>query len=423
MFERYLFGGLTATDKPDAEIPRSYQRLHRRHGTEFTDFTFEDVLDRLQDNYHIEWRDLFYRESDKSSPEYGHDFEVSHFQALVNPRWVGLPESDIPGDREDAVWHIPTKKYTRVPHEETFTPLYEAIRRKGAETDVFGSTRLRREGGEVHMDVFFENAGLDGLDTSDEITLGISTGHDYFGNTRLYVDVVAYHSTGDGVGQVMRYLVDPKRRKHTGDAGEDVIEWYEDAVDRLERVSDTLYNIVADAMHYEVPLGDLPCSIPGFYEHLGLPNNSPSVLAEPAGKRAVKTAVGPYTAWHLYKAGMWAVEHEYDSRDTSSFKTHVNTVNTLLFNPSLAEKQVLKSVESDLMDRPDEEASIWDFVDRDDVDSTLDSIRTRAKSISDGVEEFESTRERLETLLQDEGVDESVPDDEMDELETVEADD
>lgn len=412
MFERLMFGGLR--DDDDVDVPTSYKRLHRRHGTDSTHWGFEGILEHFESAFNIEWRDLVYR----SGTDYN---SVNHYRALVNPAWESAHSDDIPGDREDAVWHVPTTKYTRVPHHVGFMPLFEAIRRRSAGEDVFGSVRARREGGEVHMDVFFADAGLDDLDGSDEITLGISTGHDYFGNTRLYVDVVAYHSTGDGVGQVMRYLVDPKRRKHTGEAGEEVVEWYDRAVERLNTVSDSLYNIVADAMHYEVPLHDLPCSIPGFYEHLGLPNNSPSVLADPAGERAVKTAVGPYTAWHLYKAGMWAVEHEYDSRDTSSFKTHVNTVNTLLFNPALAEKRVLKSVESELKDRPDEEASIWDYTDRDDVESTIEGVRTRAKSISEGVEEFESTRERLQVLLQDEGVDESVPESEDEELETAAA--
>lgn len=382
--------------------------------------TFDDVLDRLGDKYSIEWRDLQFRGNDGS---FGHS--ANHYRALVNPNWVGKTVDEIPGEREDAVWHIPTKKYTKVAHQDVWVPLYEAIRRRSKGSEVFGTVRARREGGEVHMDVFFESADIS-TGSSDEITFGISTGHDYFGNVRLYVDVVAYHDTGDGVGQVMRYLVDPRRRKHTGDADEDVVNWFGNAVERLETVSDRMYNIVADAMHYEVEIGEMPCTLAGFFEHLGLPNRGRSTLADPAGERAVETAIGPYTAWHLYKAGMWAVEHEYDSRDTSSFKKHVQTVNTLLFNPSLAEKQVLSNIEDEIEETKHErDTEIWDYID-DDVDSTLDDIRTRAKSISEGVEEFESTRERIRTLLEDEGVEESVPDDDEptpDDLESVEADD
>ena len=401
--ERILFSGLDS----HVDVPKEYRRLQRRHGAVTDEMSFADVLDRLGEQYSIEWRDLYYEEATEIEDYY----PVSHCRALVNPAWESRLPEEIPGDREDAVWHIPTKKYTKVDHETVWRPLYEAIYNRGEAANVFGSVRARREGGEIHMDVFFENAGIS-TDSSDEITLGISTGHDYYGNVRLYVDVVAYHQTGDGVGQVMRYLVDPKRRKHTGTADEEVVAWFEDAVERLDTVSDKMYNIVADAMHYEVPMSDIPTTLSGFYEHLGLPNRGESTLADPAGERAVETAVGPYTAWHLYKAGMWAVEHEYNSRDTSSFKKHVQTVNTLLFNPSLAEKRVLKSCEEEIEETKHErDSEVWDFVE-DSPDSTLKTIRGRAKSISEGVEEFESTKDRLTTLLTDEGVVESDPDDE-----------
>jgi hypothetical protein len=118
---------------------------------------------------------------------------------------------------------------------------------------------------------------------------------------------------------------------------------------------------------------------------------------------------------------MWAIEHEYDSRDTSSFKKHVQTVNMLLFNPSLAEKQVLESIESEIVETKHErDSKVWDYVE-DDVDSTLDTIRSRATSISEGVEEFKSTRERIRTLLEDEGVDESESDDQDEEASEVDA--
>jgi len=408
--QRILFSGLRTAHG----VPKNYRRLQKRHGAMDDGHNFHQTLNQLEAEYDIEWRDLMFRTDEDVSPDYQ---PVDHYRALVNPNWEGVPPKLLPDDREDAVWHIPTKKYTKVPHHEVWNPLYEAIDRRGDGSDVFGTVRARRQGGEVHMDVFFENAELDA--EGEDITLGISTGHDYFGNVRLYVDVVAYHDTGDGVGQVMRYLVDPKRRKHTGDAGEDVIAWFDDAVERLDTVSDKLYNIVANAMHYEFPLGGMPTSVVGFYDHLGLPDRGKSTLATPAGERAVEMAVGPYTAWHMYKAGMWAIEHEYDSRDTSSFKKHVQTVNTLLFNPSLAERQVLKSIESEIVEKKhDDDADIHDFM-ADDPDVTLDTIRSRAKSISEGVDEFESTRERIQTLLQDEGVDEAELDES--ELESAEA--
>lgn len=406
MYEQLTFAGL---NKP-RDLPTSYRRLMNRHDVDTSDVqAFTDVLTHLHESYGIEWRDLYFDEA-SSRPNMP---PVNHYRALVNPAWEGLEPAMLPGDRKDAVWHIPTTQYTPATPNELWRPLVKAIAKRGDHAHLFGTTRVRRQGGEIHMDLFFSKAGVSGLEDGEEITLGISTGHDYFGNTRLYVDVIAYHDTGDGVGQVMRYLMDPKRRKHTGDAGEEVVSWYDEGLARLETVSDKLYSIVADAMHYEIPIGDMACSVEGFFDHLGLPNNAPSELAQPAGQRAVRTAVGPYTAWHMYKAGMWALEHEYDSRDTSAFKKHVNTVNTLLFNPSLAERRVLKSIEETLEERPDSGHEIWDYIDdEEDREDSLEQVRTRAKSISEGVEEFESTRDRLQTLLTDDGVDEAVPEDE-----------
>lgn len=410
MHRQIVFSGLKKT----GELPANYRRLLKRHGIDPDDrVTFTELLNHLQSAYGIEWADLSYW--DEGSPH-----KINHYRALVNPNWVGKEPDAIPGDREDAVWHIPTKKYTRAQPYDLWMPLADAISELGMAKNIYGTCRLRREGGEMHMDVFVEPMLVS---VDDEITLGISTGHDYYGNTRLYVNTIAYHDTGDGVGQIMRYLTEPKRRKHTGEASDDVVAWYSHSLKRLDAISDTLYDIVTVSMHHEVPLKDYPCTLEGFYDHLGLPNRGEAALAEPAGQRAVETAVGPYTSWHLYKAGMWAIEHQYDSRDTSSFKKHVQTVNELLFNPSQAETRVLKSIEEDI-ETDAEQSEVWDFVDSDDTSSTLDTIRTRATSISEGVTEFESTRERLQTMLKDEGVveaddplSESTPDPEEEEAE------
>ena len=396
---RMVFGGLDSY----VDIPKGYRRLQRRHGVSSLDgMSFNDVLTSLHTVYGIEWRDLFYKVDDDALLEGEGHRPVSHYRALVNPYWEDMPSDDIPGDREDAVWHIPTKKYSKVSHWAVWSPLFDALDELSIDEEVFGTCRLRREGGEVHMDLFFENAGIPDVD--EDITLGISTGHDYYGNVRLYVDAIAYHDTGDGVGQVMRNLTDPRRRKHTGEAREDVVDWFEQAILRLDEVSDTLYTIVGHAMDYEVPLGDMPCSLTGFYEHLGLPNRGESTLADPAGERAVETAYGPYTSWHLYKAGMWAIEHEYEPRDTSSFRKHVDSVNLLLFNPSLAEKRVLSSLEETIEStKHKDDAEIFDYMS-DDPDVTVDKLRTRATSISEGVDEYEEIRDRLTSLLEDDGV-------------------
>lgn len=405
MYERLPISGVTETHL--SRIPDGYKRLQRRHGVDMHDAEpLAKVIDYLRVNYDIEWRDLYYKRDRRDDESFAATEPVTHYRALINPAWEGVNPEDIPGDREDAVWHIPTKKYTRAPHHEMWEPFEEAIMNRGMETVVFGECRVRREGGEVHLDLFAssKNAHHDG----EQLVFGVTTGHDYYGNTRLYLDFIAYHDTGDGVGQVMRYITDPRRRKHTGAAREDVVGWYEESLGQLDDAADTLYGVVATAMAYEIPLGEMACSIEGFYERLGLPNYGESTLAAPAATRAVETAVGPYTAWHLFKAGMWAIEHKYESRDTSSFKKHCEAVNLLLYNPKLAEKRVLESIASDIRRREDSE--VWSFVDESEREGTLADVETRITTVSEGAESVTDIRKRLRMLLEDTGVEEKIPD-------------
>lgn len=420
MYRRLSFGGLS---EPKAVEPETYAELLDKHGVGKVGGLYQ-LLHRLDRDYNIEERPAMYG----SNTDHG-VLPANQYKVLVNPAWEGRDAVGIPGHRENAVWNIPKQGYTTVPHHEPLERLYEAVEERYADDDVFGVTRLRREGAEMHTDLFTHSDVMDGLDSNDDIYLGISTGHDYTSTTRLYVDVIALLVPEDGSARILRYLIDPRKRKHTGDAGDNVVEWYGDALDRLDTVSDKLYRVIGDAMNYEIDMDDYPCSTTQFYKHLGLPDARSSVLATPAAAwlRRITPMDGNPTAWHFYKAGMGAIESNYDSRDTSAYKNHVSTVNTLLFNPSLAEKRVLSSVESSIVEArtTDDDSEPTDVTDwaESERDDPLESVRTRAKTISEGVHEFESTRERIRKLLNDEGTEEVDRPDDEEELVRAEADD
>ena len=410
MEDRLTFAGLTERKT----LPPAYSEMAERHGADHIG-SLAEALTFLETQYPAAWRDLYYEEPTPDDYPMEDDYyPVENYRAVVNPRWESNTVDELPGDKRDAVWYIPTTKYTLVEHHDALEPLKEAIGRVGGNT-VFGTLRTRRHGGEVHMDVFFEGTDVGGTG-DDEITLGISTGNDYMQNVSMYVDIVAFLSpSGTDGGRVMRYLVDRESRKHTGTAREDVVTFYENGVRRLDEATGKIREVVSRAMHHEVPVSEMPVSMPSFYQHLGLPDRAPSEVATPAGNRAraiTPTEMEP-TAWHLYKSAMWAMERNYEARDTTAFKRHMNTVNTLLFNPSLAEKRVLASVEEDLVEaKSDDDHEITEFVDDADkgVDEELEAVRTRARSVSEGVETFENVRERIESLLTDEGTEERVPD-------------
>lgn len=409
MYQRLSFAGV---NKPSGSAPSAYDSLLESHGRTAIG-GFDQLVQTLDDQYSIEERPAMFGSQTDAGV-----LPATRHKVLVNPAWEGNDAEDIPGDREDSVWNIPSKGYATVTHGEPLTQLREAVMNRYDPEEVFGVTRLRREGAEMNTDLFTHSDAMDGLDTDDELYLGISTGHDYTSTTRLYVDVVALLVPSSGSARILRYLINPRKRKHTGDAEGDVVDWYGDALDRLDRVSDKLYNVVADAMYHDIEMDEYPCGLSSWFSHLGLPSNAPSNLADPAARFVGRSRSGTtISAWEAYKAGMSAIESEYDSRDTAAFKNHVTTVNTLLFNPSLAEKQVLASVEESIVearttddeDEPEPtDVTAWS---EDEYDDPLEGVRERADSISEGVEKFESTREKVRVLLNDEAPDTDEDDD------------
>jgi len=402
MYQQLSYGGIDA-GKPN--YPDAYDRLLSNHGHE-TVGSFDQLLGVLTSEFAIEERPAMY-----GSTSDGGILPVNDYKVLVNPAWEGRDTADIPGDREDAVWNIPTSGYATVAHDEPLRSLRTAVIDRYGD-DVFGATRLRREGAEAHTDLFLTESVLSGIEGED-LYLGISTGHDYTSTTKLYVDVIAL-LVSDGTARIMRYVTDPRKRKHTGDAEQDVVQWYGDALDRLDTVSDKLYRVIGDAMSYEIDMSEYPCSSGGFYRHLGLPDGRGSVLATPASDRlnTITPVDETATAWHFYKAGMTTIESEYESRDTTAFENHVTSLNTLLFNPSLAEKQVLSSLEASIVESREVDGSVSADVTKwaeGAYDDPLETVRTKATRISEGVAEFESNRDRIRTLLNDEGVAERDP--------------
>jgi hypothetical protein len=374
----------------DDTVPLPYQKKVE-HTVSW--MNFGGLVRYLEEEFGIEERSLYYS-NDTPDESFAEPSEVHHYKALVNPKWDDRSEL-VPDDKADAVWHVPTTEYTPAGPKDLWNPLCKALEEVGLQR-IFGQARLRRYGGDMHIDIFFEDKKMETPDDSD-IYLGLSTGHDYFGTSRLYMNVIAYQTTGDK-GYVIRDLSDQRRRKHTGDADEEFVEWYKQSVERLSEMDSKLRSLIATSMEYEVPIKNMPGTIEDFYKHLGLPS-SKNDLCGPAADRAVETALGPYTGYHLYKAGMWAIDHFYPSADTKAFHNHVQTVNKLLYNPSRAEKEVWDSIEDGIKSRDED---IIDHVD--DEEGLTDYMTARKENISEGEEFFESTRDMIDSILKDEGV-------------------
>lgn len=337
--------------------------------------------------------------------------EVGRHKAIVNPAWLGDGREESPrgshGGRDpDALWNLFTDSYEPAGPRELYGPLSNAVSRLDAAEDSFGQVRLYRDGGALHMDLFFtdKTVEIDG----EEITLGISTGHDYFGSRTLYAEAIGLHERENGTALVYRKLSDRFKRKHTGSARDDVIKTWGGLLSRLDEITDDIYSVMADAMNYEVDLSEYPIETPAdFFDNLGLPR----YIAEHAAKRVRLDQ--PETAFRLYRIGTWAVSKHMAQTNTSAFRSHIAAVNKLLFSPPSAEKQVLVELRKSLIETakrrkmtgqqtvadadPDEENA--DALSVAEIRNLAGDIKTRISDIDDAVGMYGTVKERLEGML------------------------
>lgn len=405
LHRRYLIDGTTE----NGALPNEYRK-------EYIDkydsrLTLDALVSKMDTEYTVEgWSSYYDHENhelvfgDRDEIDTDTDrWSLSNEQALVNPYWVDNP-SERPRSMTDPVWSLATRTYTAATPDDLRGPLVDQL--EDEDIDVFGQLRLTRDGGTMHMDLFFEDDRHKVEYDEMSQTLGISTGHDYYGGTRQYAEVIALDTDDDlrkSGHHVLRGITDPKKRKHTGDAPDEIKDWWTVVLETTEKASETLFGVVTDAMAYEIDIGSLPCTIEEFLEHLGLPNGRGVDVAENAAQRALDTVEGGYDAYHLHRASMHALEDEYDGKDTRTFVNYTANANDLLFNPALAERKVVKSI----LDEIDEEQTT--FADGDDesekswgeLENDRERLTDRVESISEGVDAYKTGRERLTTMLTD----------------------
>lgn len=382
VFRRFPFDGLTT----NGVAPTEY--LDHVDGTENT---FRQVLRTATRNYNIEPTKAGYYDEEKEEW-----IEVPHWNATVNPAWLGDDLSESPQANRKAVWDFPTEGYTPVGPDQWWEPLKDALDQR--DMDAFGQLRLSRDGAVQVFDVFFPDITVPSdMGHADDKILGISTGHDYVSGTKLFAEVIAFDPMTATAGgpNIYRSLTEARTRKHTGTATADVTDWWDGILDNVAEAADTLRGVIADAISYEVELGDLPCDLTEFFTHIGLPKTT---LAPAAADRAMKTCRGAYSAFHLHQSAAYVLEHEYEGKDSSTFEKHVGEINKLLFNPAFAEKTVLHSLKSEL---DDEQTTLGDAESYEENRTAVDKVNDRIETVEDGVAAYESTRERLRTILTD----------------------
>jgi len=271
--------------------------------------------------------------------------ETERFNAVVEPSRLRKQASG--EDDTEPLFHIPTDSYAIINPVDVYGPLEDVLR----ETDLdgwslgdvmFGEIRQYRTGGEVHMDVMFDGLEVTLPGRSDPITMGVTSGYDFFGGHAVYVEGFAQ----DGYcSNTMRQLTDKEMIKHVGDVT-DFWTWWEGILEQVELVADDLFEFIRDAQEIEIDFTEMPFSVTEFYELLGFPD----YLAERAAGDAEANAASPFEIdmWTLHTGGTYALTHFFKGKEGSALDQYVRVANDILFNPEGTIERVEQACEEEI---------------------------------------------------------------------------
>ncbi|WP_255197748.1 hypothetical protein [Halorarius litoreus] len=267
--------------------------------------------------------------------------ETERFNALVEPNRLITQAGD---QDEEPLFHVPTSNYAVINPTDVYAPLEDVLCEETVDDTplaelVFGEVRQYRGGGEVHMDIMFDGLDVTLPDRREPITMGVTTGYDFFGNNAVYVEGFARDTA---CANSIRSLTDRQVVKHVGDVG-DFEQWWRDVLGQLELVANDLHGFIADAQDLSVDLTEMPFDLPEFYDLLGFPE----YLAERAAEDARANAADPFDIdmWTLHSGATHALTHFFRGKEGSSLQQYVRLANDLLFNLETSLQRVETSYE------------------------------------------------------------------------------
>ncbi|MDL0127754.1 hypothetical protein PNP84_06370 [Halobacterium salinarum] len=299
---RIIFAGVDG--RTDTELPEWYRERHR--GADPVTFA-EAVRDLPQA---VETTVAY------QNPHTDEWVETERFNALVEPSRARekVREAD---NETDPLFHIPTDSYSIINPVDVYGPLEEVLCEETFDGTplgevVFGEIRRYRGGGEVHMDIMFDGLEVRLPGRSDPITMGVTSGYDFFGEHAVYVEGFAQ----DGYcSNTMRSLTDKEVIKHVGDV-RNFRTWWEELLAQVELVADDLFEFIRDAQDIDLDFSELPFTVTEFYTLLGFPD----YLAERAAGDAEANAASPFEVdmWTLHSGATYALTHFFQGKEGAS---------------------------------------------------------------------------------------------------------
>jgi len=322
------------------------------------------------------------------NPYSGEWSQTDQHVALVEPsRLVSEAEDGAP--ERDPLFHVPTDSYAVLNPTDVFGPVTELL----AETEIdghllgevlFGEIRQYRGGGEVHMDLMFDGLEADLPDRNDPITMGVTTGYDFFGGHAVYVEGFARDTA---CANSIRALTEREAIRHVGDV-DDLREWWEAPFEQLDLLADDLLDCIAAAQDVTLDIGEFPFDLESFYELLGFP----TYLAEHATQdaRANASDLREPNLWVLHSGATYALTHQFRGGDGSSLQEYTRLANDLLFNPEATIDRVEAAYERQLEENRDGEGqqSLDASAGRVQLEQVRDDLAAKA-------DQFEQREERL----------------------------
>jgi hypothetical protein len=271
------------------------------------------------------------------NPYTGEWVNTERFNAIVEPDRLAAQAC---GESVDSLFHIPTDSYAIINPLDVYAPLEAVIQDETLDGralgDVlFGEIRQYRGGGEVHMDILFDGLSVTLPGRNESITVGMSSGYDFFGGHAVYVEGFAQDSYCQNS---IRSLTDRRTVKHVGDVGS-FEAWWEQLLGQLEIVANDLYAFITDAQAIALDLRAVPFDVETFYTLLAFPD----YLAKRAASDARAEAADPFEVdmWTLHSGATYALTHFYSGKEGPSMDQYIRTANDMLFNPRATLERIM----------------------------------------------------------------------------------
>ena len=321
--------------------------------------------------------------------------QTDRHNAVVEP--TRLTDQTDGETAEDPLFFIPTDSYSVINPVDIFGPLEavlceETIDGQSLAAVMFGEVRQYRGGGEVHMDLLFDGLSIDLPGRTDPITMGVTSGYDYFGGHAVYVEGFAR----DGYcANSIRQLTDRERVKHVGDVG-DFETWWESILGQLGLVADDLLAFIEDASDITVDFTQVPFDVAEFYTLL----EYPEYLAERAARDALAEAANPteIDMWTLHSGVTYALTHFFSGKEGAALDQYVRTANDVLFNPQATIEAVTRTYQEQAAAETDTEGQteLESQIALAQLDRVGQDVRQKA-------EQFETRETTLRERLADAG--------------------